>query len=186
MSEEHPLARVVRELERAGIPHMLAGSFASTYHGDPRTTVDIDLVIDPDREALDRLLGQLDPEAIYASREAAEEAWRRRGQFNLVLLESGWKVDLILRKRRPFSEEEFSRRERAEIAGVEVCVATAEDTIIAKLEWAAAGASERQLRDVLGVLQMRSGELDLGYIDRWVRELALTELWARAKAGAGL
>jgi len=89
VSEEHPLARVVRELDRAGIEHMLAGSFASTYHGDPRTTVDIDLVIDPDHASLDRLLRQLDPEAIYASREAAEEAWRRRGQFNLVLLESG-------------------------------------------------------------------------------------------------
>ena len=56
MTKEHPLARIVRELERAGIAHMLAGSFASSYHGDPRSTNDIDLVIDPDREALDRLV----------------------------------------------------------------------------------------------------------------------------------
>ena len=139
MTGEHPLARIVRELERAGIEHMLAGSFASTYHGEPRTTADIDLVIDPNREALDLFVRQADPASIYVSREAIDEAWRRRGQFNVVLLDSGWKVDLILRKERAFSEQEFARRKLAEIAGVRVFVATAEDTIVAKLEWARAG-----------------------------------------------
>jgi len=79
VSERPPLAQIIRELERADIPHMLAGSFASTYHGDPRTTAHIDVAIDPDRDALDRFLRQLDPDALYASREAAAEAWRRRG-----------------------------------------------------------------------------------------------------------
>jgi len=185
VTERPPLARIIRELERAGIPHMLAGSFASTYHGDPRTTADIDVVIDPDRDALDRFLQQLDPDAIYASREAADEAWRRRGQFNLVLLDSGWKVDLILRKDRPFSAAEFARRRPAEIAGTRVFVATAEDTIIAKLEWARAGESERQLRDVVGVLQTRARELDVAYLEHWIGELGLTDLWHRARSEAG-
>jgi hypothetical protein len=173
----------VRELDRAGIEHMLAGSFASTYHGDPRTTADIDLVIDPDRDALERFLAQADPNTLYVSREAVEEAWRRRGQFNVVLLDSGWKVDLILRKHRSFSELEFARRQPAEIAGVRVFVASAEDTIIAKLEWAKAGQSER-LRDVVGVLQMRAGDLDLAYVERWVNELGLDEAWQQARRDA--
>lgn len=163
---------------------MLAGSFASTFHGDPRTTNDIDLVIDCDREALDRLLRQLDPRRYYASAEAADEAWRRRGQFNVVLLESGWKIDLILRKERAFSRSEFARRQRAEIAGIEVWVATAEDTIVAKLEWAKAGESERQLRDVAGVLAMRAGDLDREYLERWVRELGLADIWIRVRPPA--
>lgn len=165
---------------------MLAGSFASTYHGDPRTTADIDVVIDPDRDALDRLLRQIDPDLIYASQEAADEAWRRRGQLDLVLLESGWKVHLILRKDRPFSAAEFARRQPVEMAGTRVFVATAEDTIIAKLEWARTGESERQLRDVVGVLQMRERQLDLAYIEHWVAELGLTALWSRARSAAGL
>jgi len=185
VTERPPLAQIICELERASIPYMLAGSFASTYHGDPRTTADIDVVIDPDRDALDRFLHQLDPDAIYASREAADEAWRRRGQFNLVLLESGWKVDLILRKERPFSAQEFARRQPAEIAGTRVFVATAEDTIVAKLEWARAGESERQLRDVVGVLQTRARELDLAYLEHWIAELGLTSLWHRARSEAG-
>lgn len=63
---------------------MLAGSFASTHHGVPRTTHDIDLVIDPAKPALDRFVRSLDPERFYVSPDAANEAWRRRGQFNVV------------------------------------------------------------------------------------------------------
>jgi hypothetical protein len=184
VTPEHPLRQIVRELDRAGIAHMLTGSFASTYHGDPRTTNDIDLVIECDRSSLDTFVSGLDAERYYVSAEAADEAWRRRGQFNVVLLESGWKVDLILCKQRAFSREEFARRQPAEIAGTAVWVASAEDVVVAKLEWAQAGESERQVRDVVGILQVRSGELDLPYIERWVRELGLNPLWQRARASA--
>jgi hypothetical protein len=178
----HPLAAIVFELDRFGIPHMLAGSFASTYHGDPRTTNDIDLVIDPTREALDGFARGLDPEHFYISPETARTAFERRGQFNVVFLDSGWKADLILRKDRPFSRSEFQRRQPAEIAGVALFVATAEDTIVAKLEWARAGESERQLRDVVGILEVSGEGLDRDYLARWVAELGLQPLWDRASA----
>lgn len=181
MTPENPLSQIARELDRAGIDFMVAGSFASTFHGDPRTTQDIDLVIDPDRQALDRFVGQLDPSVYYVSADAADEAWRRRGQFKVVLLDNGWKVDLILRKDRPFSREEFARRQPAEIAGARVHVATAEDTIVAKLEWGAAGESERQLRDVRGILEVCGETLDLAYVERWVETLGLEDSWRRAR-----
>ncbi len=180
----HPLATIVSELDRFGIPHMLAGSFASTYHGDPRTTNDIDLVIDPSREQLERFVDGLDAERFYVSAEAAREAFGQRRQFNVVLLDSGWKADLIIRKERPFSRAEFGRRQPAEIAGVRVHVATAEDTIIAKLEWARAGESERQLRDVVGIISASGAGLDREYLMRWIGELGLTEMWDRARAEA--
>jgi hypothetical protein len=170
----HPLAAIVSELGRFEIPHMLAGSFASTYHGDPRTTNDIDLVIDPTREALEGFVRGLDPERFYVSTETA---------LNVVLLDSGWKADLILRKERPFSRAEFERRQPAEIAGVAVFVATAEDTIVAKLEWARAGESERQLRDVIGFVEVSGERLDREYLARWIAELGLEALWERASAG---
>jgi hypothetical protein len=179
-----PLAAVVRELRRAGIPHMLAGSFASSYHGDPRTTQDIDLVIDPTRAALERFVDGLDPHRFYVSREAATAAFERRGQFNVVMLDSGWKVDLIVRKERPFSRSEFERRQTVEVAGIEVPIASAEDTVVAKLEWAQRGESERQLRDVVGILQLSGESLDRAYIERFVAELGLEPLWARALAAA--
>lgn len=175
-----PLATIVAELRRFEIPYMLAGSFASSYHGDPRTTQDIDLVIDPAPDALERFVQGLDLERFYVSAEAAREAFERRGQFKVVMLDSGWKVDLILRKNRPFSRSEFERRQTARIAGAEVPVASAEDTIVAKLEWARSGGSERQIRDVVGILQMSGKGLDRPYIEHWVEELGLGDLWRRA------
>ncbi len=180
----HPLAAIVLELNRFDIPHMLAGSFASTYHGDPRTTNDIDLVIDPARESLESFVRGLDPQHFYVSAPAARAAFESRGQFNVVLLDSAWKADLILRKDRPFSRVEFERRQAAEIAGVTVFVATAEDTIVAKLEWARLGESERQLRDVIGVLEVSGERLDHDYLARWIAELGLQSLWVRALAQA--
>ena len=184
MTLDSPLGRIIHELDARGIPHMVAGSFASAYHGEPRTTRDIDLVIDPSRDAFDRLVAELDAERFYISAEAAEEAWRRRGQLNVVDLASGWKIDLILRKERPFSREEFSRRAPATILGTRVFVATAEDTILAKLEWARLGESERQLRDVIGVIEMSGSHLDPAYIAHWARELGVEGLWNRVRAEA--
>lgn len=185
MSGEHPLRQIVRELNRSGIEHMLAGSFASTFHGDPRATNDIDRVISYDKNSLDRFVRDLDVDTCYVSPEAAEEAWSRHGQFNVVMLDSGWKVNLIFRKDRAFSREEFARRPSVEIAGVRVSLATAEDTIIAKLDWARAGESERQLRDVVGIIEASAADLDLTYIQRWIDELDLVDLSERAQAVAG-
>lgn len=176
-----PLAAIVEELDRVGIPYMLAGSFASTWYGSPRTTHDIDLVIDPTRDRLDRLVRELDPERYYVSDVAVEEAWRRRGMFNVVDYRSGWKVDLVLRKDRPFSRSEFERRSRVNLAGVDVWMASAEDTIVAKLEWARAGESERQLRDVAGILDVSGTRLDTGYLNRWIADLGLAEWLERAR-----
>jgi len=163
---------------------MLAGSFASSYHGDPRTTNDIDLVIAPTRTSLEAFVRSLEPTEYYVSPEAALEAFGRQGQFNVIVLESGWKVDLILRKERAFSHSEFERRELAEIEETPVFVATAEDTIVAKLEWAKAGESERQLRDVTGILELRGSSLDLAYIERWVAELDLHGEWQRVRGAS--
>jgi hypothetical protein len=104
------LARMTGLLDAAGIPYMLTGSFASTLFGAPRTTQDIDIVIDPTLGALEKLLHALPDTEYYVSREAAREAYGAEGMFNLVDFATGWKVDLIIRKRRAFSQEEFTRR----------------------------------------------------------------------------
>lgn len=177
-----PLAIIVTELDRFEIPYMLAGSFASTYYGDPRTTHDIDIVVSPTRQQLQNLVSGLDPNRFYVSETAAAEAWGRRGMFNVVLFDLGWKVDLILRRDREFSRSEFERRRRVKVGGLEVWMASAEDTIVAKLEWARAGESERQVRDVVGILQLSGESLDRGYIERWVVELGIDELWRRVSS----
>jgi hypothetical protein len=176
------LAAIAAELDAAAIPHMIVGSFASTLHGEPRTTQDLDVVIDPTAEQLDAFLARLDRAKYYFDRDVAIEALRRRSMFNLIEIDSAWKVDLIIRKDRPFSLEELRRRCVVEMMGVQVAAATAEDTIIAKLEWAQQGSSDRQLVDVAGILRVRGGVIDIAYVERWVEALGLEHVWARARA----
>jgi hypothetical protein len=169
------LSLVVKLLEEAEIPFMLTGSFASSFHGRPRATQDIDMVIDPTGAALEAFSSSLSPE-FYVSREAAEEALQRREQFNIIHRASGDKVDLIIRKDRPFSHTEFGRRRRASISGVKVDIASAEDIILAKLEWAKKGSSQLQFRDALGIAEVQRKDLDIDYLKRWGRELQVESL----------
>jgi hypothetical protein len=174
------IADAIGSLEAAGVPYMVTGSVASTFHGEPRSTNDLDIVIDPDTASLVRLVEALQTRGYYLDPDAAAEALRERTQFNAIA--GDVKVDFIVRKARPFSLEELRRRQPADLLGTRGFIATVEDTIIAKLEWAAATDSERQLRDVSGMVAVAGNALDREYLDRWIAELGLGETWRRVEA----
>lgn len=184
MTSASTLKAVVDSLDAAAIPHMVAGSFASSLHGLARSTADIDIVLDPTNDALDDFVEGLDPVRFYVDRASARRALIQRDQFNVVDLQTGWKVDPIVRKDRPFSASEFRRRTSTEIFGVTTFVATAEDTIIAKLEWTSIGGSDRQGRDVVEILRIQRGDLDDGYLDHWAVELGLSDQLDQARRAA--
>ena len=166
------LGIVVDLLEDAGIEYMVTGSFASTFHGEPRMTRDIDLMVNPTEDSIALFVQSIDQDRFYVG--DAIEATRRRDMVNLIDTASGWKVDLIVRKDRPFSVSEFARRMPAELGGVSVFMATVEDTVLAKLEWATISDSDRQLRDVEAMLRVQTPDFD--YLKRWARELGVAEL----------
>ncbi len=179
-------SRIVGALDRAGVPYMLTGSFASAYHGTPRATQDIDMIIAPSADQLKALVGQLPEGEYYVDLDDALEALSLQTQLNVVDLATGWTIDLIMRKDRAFSRTEFDRRERIELHGLRLSVATAEDVIIAKLEWAKLGQSQRQIEDAAGILRIQADRLDRAYIARWVRNLDLGREWEDACRLAGL
>jgi hypothetical protein len=167
------LTEIVRLLDAAQIPHMVTGSLASTHHGEPRTTRDIDIVIDPAEANLANFVTMLDRDRFYVG--DATDALDRRDQFNVIDVATGWKVDLIIRKERPFSRSEFARRQAVVIAGVPTAVASVEDTILAKLEWAKAGGSDRQRRDVIAMLTVQGETIDTAYLHHWAQILGVTD-----------
>jgi hypothetical protein len=169
------LREIIHALDHAGIAYMVCGSLGSSFHGQPRATNDIDLVIAPTREQLDVLLGKLMPR-FYADRGAALEALTNGGSFNVIEGETGWRADLIPLRNRPFSREEFSRRREAEILGLKLYVVSPEDAILSKLEWAKQGASERQLSDAAGIAATQGAALDRAYLARWANELGVAGL----------
>ena len=181
--ESDLLPRIVGALDRAGIPHMLTGSFASSAHGHIRATRDIDFVIEADADRLRVFARSLPSDQYYVDEHAALQALKEAGQFNVIDLATGWKVDLIIRKTRQFSVEEFARRQPANVAGTQLSIASVEDIIIAKLEWARLGESGRQLEDVVALLRLR--RVDESYIDRWTAALGLVEQWSEARRRRG-
>lgn len=179
------LARVLAALERTGVPYMLTGSFASSVHGEPRATKDIDIVVAPTSSQLLDLVRQFPDDRYYASEEDALQAFEHRSMFNVIDFASGWKIDFIMRKARPFSEQEFSRRRVVDISGHSLSIATAEDILIAKLEWAKLGESERQIDDAASILRVQKTDLDTAYVERWVIALDLERQWNAARKRAG-
>ncbi len=165
---------------------MLSGSFASAYYGSPRSTQDIDLVIAATPEQLRAFAANLPSGEYYADLGAALEAYKRESMFNIIDLESGWKIDLIIRKSRPFSREEFGRRQLVNVQGTSLFIASAEDVVVAKLEWAKLAQSQRQVEDAAGILRIRWASLDRSYLEKWTRELELTTEWNAARLMAGM
>ena len=159
---------------------MVCGSLASTIHGEPRATRDIDVVIDPGLEDIDRLVEAFTELHFYVG--DARAALATRDMFNVIDPTSGWKADLIIRKDRPFSREELARRRPATIAGAETYITTPEDAILSKLEWYAMSGSDQQWRDIVAMIVANTGRLDDAYLDRWAEELGLDELLAEARS----
>lgn len=182
MSQPGLLRTAVELLDAASIPYMVVGSFASSFHGEPRMTRDIDVVVDPTAASIRLLVDLVDRDRFYIG--DAEGALSNRSMFNLIDPETGWKVDFVFRKDRPFSETEFARRFRANVAGVEVFMATAEDTMLAKLEWGASSGSGRQIDDVVAIAG--SQEVDLEYVDHWAQILGVSAQLHEALVAAGV
>jgi hypothetical protein len=153
---------------------MIAGSLASSYYGRPRATQDVDVVIDPTPEQLDRFL-ILVGEEFYVSPEGAREALRRRLLFNVIDFAGGDKADLIVRKDRPFSIEEFRRRRVGTLLERPVPIASPEDVVLSKLEWDKITPSQRQVEDARYVVLTHGTNLDKDYMRRWAAELEVAD-----------
>jgi hypothetical protein len=174
---EDLLRRLVPILERSKIPYMLTGSVASSAHGLPRSTRDLDIVIAPTRQQLLALMLEFPSSDYYADEQQALEALVRRSQFNVIDHTTGWKVDFIIAEDSEYGHAALARRKAIDMAGNAVYVASAEDVLLAKLQWAKMSGSERQLQDAAGIVSTQAENLDVAYIENWVRKLGLEEQW---------
>jgi len=164
---------------------MVTGSVASSIHGVPRSTNDLDVVIAPSGAQLSALVQLFNRLGLYVDLPTEQITQRRQDQFNVIDFKNSLKADLIFRKTRDFSVIEFDRREIMDSEGFNFFIARPEDVIISKLEWSKIGDSERQLRDAAGIVQMQGDKLDLAYVEQWVEALGLREQWSAAQAMAG-
>lgn len=181
---------IARILERLEIPYVTAGSFASSVHGEPRSTDDVDFVADVRPRHAAGLAAALRADW-YVSEEAMRDAIARGESFNTIHLATGVKVDVFVVGTDAFDAHRVASGVPAPIGaepGGVLRVDTAEHTVLRKLEWFRRGgeASDRQWRDVVGVLRTQGKRLDRDELARWAPQLGVTDLLARALAAAGL
>jgi Nucleotidyl transferase AbiEii toxin, Type IV TA system len=191
MTLAEPIAvtlEVTEAFERLGVRYLVGGSLASSVHGIPRATQDIDFLAELAGRHVDELVAFLQGR-YYVDRDMILDAIRRRASFNVVQLRTMFKVDVFVSDRSDLVREEMDRRVPFSLGDPprHVYVCSAEDIVVQKLDWYRKGneVSERQWRDLIGVLEVQAGKLDLDYIRRWARELSLVDLAERALSEAG-
>ena len=183
MTLEELLSRLVPALTRAEVPYMLTGSVASSAHGMPRSTRDLDIVIAPTRAQLLALMQEFPRDRYYADEQQALQALANRSQFNVIDFSTGWKTDFNIAQDSENGRSALARRMLIDVAGTAVYVAAPEDVLMAKLQWAKRGESERQLQDAAGIIHTQGSKLDVSYIERWVHELHLEKEWQAVREG---
>lgn len=172
--------KVTQVLESLGIPYLISGSLASALYGMVRTTQDSDIVAEMRIEHLKPFVSALQGE-FYLDKEMIAESIQRHTSFNIIHRETMFKVDVFIPHPRPFLRSQLLRSQKQTFVfetEVSAKFASPEDTILAKLEWYRLGGevSERQWRDILGILKTRAGTLDLGYLRKWADELEVNNL----------
>jgi hypothetical protein len=182
---------VTRILEEHSIPYLIGGSVASIIHGEPRLTNDIDLVADLREEQVSQLVAALETD-FYVDDRAMRRAIRERKSFNILYLETMYKVDIFIPRRDEWSHEQMRAREGRNLVDGDDStvrfVSNPETTVLQKLWWFRRGneVSERQWRDVLGVLKVKADQLDHDYLRRWAAKLAISDLLEKAFDDAGI
>jgi hypothetical protein len=178
--------RVIDVLEELGVPYQIGGSFASSVHGVPRQTHDVDLVVDLPLASVPPFVSRLGAE-FYLDAGSIRRAIELHGSANLIHLTSGFKVDLFSHGPGAFDRSELARGAPQRLVADpprDVIVKSAEDTLLRKLQWYRLGGetSDRQWNDVLGIVRTQGERLDVGYLRRWAETLEVRDLLDRVLA----
>jgi len=180
--------RVTTALERLGIEYLVGGSVASSVHGVPRATNDVDIVARLEGRHVAGFIQAFVSE-FYVDEDMIRDAIGRRASFNLIHLATMLKVDIFVFDGSALAIEEMARKQAIEVVdGLgPVWFSSPEDIVLEKLEWYRKGGyvSDRQWSDVLGVLRVRGPNLDRKYLERWAGQLELSDLLERALAQCG-
>lgn len=173
-------------LNAAHIPYYITGGVAAIAHGEPRATIDLDIVISIDLGDLAAFAANLESQGFYVAGLADVVSGNLRC-LNITHLESIENVDLMISGGEEYDLVKLDRRQLYTLPdGAEVAIATPEDTIVSKLMWRCESQSDKQWRDILGILKVQQERLDFGYIQEWVVKFGLDSDWQRAKLEAGV
>lgn len=179
--------RLHQRFEQIGIAYYLGGGLAAAIWGEPRVTQDADIIFQFQPEQLNLLVAALEADGFYCPPGGVEEVRLGVGKtISITHTQTVDNADLIVMSSEPFEQSQMSRRIRIDDLGAPFWVCTAEDIILQKLLWSRRSRSEKQWRQVLGVLKAQSDCLDYGYLSEWADRLEQTDRLTQAFLEAGL
>jgi len=182
---QEALKPIVKIFEELGISYYIGGSVASSVYGIARATMDIDLVSNLNQTHINLLVQKL-KHLYFIDENMILDAIKTGSSFNLIHLETMLKIDVFILREKEYYKKAFERRRKDFISdepdSVQVYLCSAEDSILSKLEWykLGGGISERQWKDILGVIKVQGDLLDEEYLIKWSEELGVTDLLEKA------
>ncbi len=177
MQAANLLRHLVSVLEELDLPYALAGSIASMAYGEPRATLDIDVVVRLTQTDIERLKTRFPSDEFYLDVEAAEEAIAEGSQFNIIHPASGLKIDIFVEGDEVERVQIEDRRRMPALPGLTAAFSPPEELILKKLVYYREGGSEKHLRDIRAMLKISGDEIDLARVDRGAKALDLLEVW---------
>lgn len=183
MNERELLVDCLRRLNRSGVIYYVTGSMASNYWGIPRSTHDLDFVVQMPSTAVSRIVQEFSGD-FYIEEAAVRAVYEPPHQFNAIDTRSALKVDFWLAGLEPFDQEMLRRRVSATLFGEAASISTAEDVILHKLVWNRISPSDRQLGDAAGIVAVQADALDKDYLRYWGQELGVATELKRLLSGA--
>ena len=177
------LEKLIEVFDRLNIAYVIGGSVASSVYGQVRFTQDADITVEPFESVAERLFDELKGD-FYISSEAMNEALQNKSSFNVIHLETAFKIDIFIRQESEFQKQLLSRGRKLQLknSGKAFIFVSPEDIILLKLDWYRQSdcSSERQLSDVLGVLAVQKEHLDFNYLKDWAEKMELSDLLQKA------
>ncbi len=179
MSKDYIPIKIVHDfadrIEPLGVEYMLTGSLAMMQYKVYRMTADIDIVIELKNEHANQIVSAFEPD-YYVPHGRVRDAISQKFMFNVIHLDTAFKIDLVLKKKSEYQQNAFERRRKLDFYGKEIYIITLEDLIISKLNWAKDSLSEKQLTDVENLLQ---NEYDTDYVKDWTNKLGISHLYEK-------
>lgn len=175
----------VKTLESLNVSYYIGGSIASSAYGIARATMDVDLVSELKQEHVKRLVQNL-KKNYFIDEEMIIDAIKNNSSFNIIHLGTMLKIDVFIPKAGFFNNKVFERKRKESISqepdSIQVFLCSAEDTILSKLEWYKSGGSvsDRQWKDILGIIKVQGELLDKNYLLKWAEELGVKDLLEKA------
>lgn len=182
------IRKAIEALGDAEISYLVTGSIASGYYGENRNTHDVDIVIfvDPDDDRLQTLCSHFPESDFDVSLEAARDASRHGGQFNVVAQSDLLKIDFMIARRDLYDRTRLFRRKTVQMPDIpEVQMSAPEDVMLKKMQYYKEGGSEKHLRDITGIMNISGEQVDIAYVEHWADELDVRDVWEAIRRRLG-